>query len=204
MIRLTAWTLAGLFAVLYIFGGDLSDAEIAERDARHANRTPIMAMVQNAFDDHSKRKGDYVPTLAQIESGHQSLAAPDIKVASLHTSVSKPDRPSFSQVSYTQEPRANLITSASHVTTSASEPERLASLVAPAGDVTNMMLGVVTGKRVNVRSGPSTSNEVLGQVVQADIVRVIPSPHNGWVKISVEGEGVEGYMSARFIDAIEQ
>ncbi|MEM5468990.1 SH3 domain-containing protein [Celeribacter marinus] len=197
MIRLTAWTLVGLFTVLYTFGDDLSGAEIAERDARHANRTPIMAMVQNAFDDHSKRKGDYVPALAQIESGHQNLA-------SLETSVSKPNRPTFSQVSYTQEPRADLIKAASHVTTSASEPERLAALVAPEGDVTNMMLGVVTGKRVNVRSGPSTSDEVLGQVIQADIVRVMPSPHNGWVKISVEGEGVEGYMSARFIDAIDQ
>ncbi|NIY79052.1 SH3 domain-containing protein [Celeribacter sp. HF31] len=72
-------------------------------------------------------------------------------------------------------------------------------VMAPAETATDMILREVTASRVNVRSGPSTANPVMGQVVRTEIVRVISPEENGWVKISVEGDGVEGYMAARFL-----
>lgn len=63
----------------------------------------------------------------------------------------------------------------------------------------DMILRTVTGRRVNVRQGPSTSYDVVGQVIEAEIVRVVSDPQQDWVKILVEGDGVEGYMSTRFL-----
>lgn len=63
----------------------------------------------------------------------------------------------------------------------------------------DMILRTVTGRRVNVRQGPSTSYDVVGQVIEAEIVRVVSDPQQDWVKILVEGDGVEGYMSTHFL-----
>ncbi|WP_417268917.1 SH3 domain-containing protein [Celeribacter sp.] len=205
MLRLTFWTVIGLFSALYLFGGELSPEEQAELDARRAAREPVLAMLQNAFNDNSKRKGAYVPVLADLNDA-PSTNVPDIQVASNAPLQPRTQTPALMQVSYSQEANTDLFQTPTHATTSATDPAKLAALVAAdqADDQNDddMILRVVTAKRVNVRSGPSTSNEVLGQVVQADIVRLLSSPYAEWVKISVEGAGVEGYMAARFLDEL--
>ncbi|MGR3662757.1 MAG: SH3 domain-containing protein [Paracoccaceae bacterium] len=59
----------------------------------------------------------------------------------------------------------------------------------------------VTGERVNVRQGPTTSAAVVDQVVFAEAVEVLTEPDNGWVMIRIEGDGVEGYMANRFLQS---
>lgn len=59
----------------------------------------------------------------------------------------------------------------------------------------------VTAKRVNVRQGPSTGHQVLGEVVFAEAVQVLSDPAKEWVVIRIEGAGVEGYMASRFLQA---
>ena len=59
----------------------------------------------------------------------------------------------------------------------------------------------VTGERVNVRQGPTTSAAVVDQVVFAEAVEVLTEPENGWVLIRIEGDGVEGYMASRFLQS---
>ena len=98
--------------------------------------------------------------------------------------------------------------------TTATDPEKLAELAALDGSAQDaasgiealaaettddMILRVVSANRVNVRAGPSTGYDVVGQVLKADIVRVVSNPYSEWVKILVEGDGVEGYMAARFL-----
>ncbi|WP_417242441.1 SH3 domain-containing protein [Celeribacter sp.] len=203
MLRLTFWTVIGLFSALYIFGGELSPQEQADVDARRADREPVMAMIQNAFTDNSRRQGAYVPVLAaRTGAAPTPTHTPDVKVASNAPMQPAPEAAIIVPASFEHEPRAPLIETPTHATTAATDPEKLAALVAVDQDSADMVLRVVTAKRVNVRSGPSTSDEVLGQVVQADIVRVLTPASAGWVKISVEGEGVEGYMAARFLDEI--
>ena len=65
-------------------------------------------------------------------------------------------------------------------------------------------LRVVTASAVNVRSGPSTSFAVLDRVVNGEITEVIEVAEAGWVKIRIEGDGVEGYMAARFLKPMAQ
>ena len=55
---------------------------------------------------------------------------------------------------------------------------------------------VVTATSLNVRSGPSTSNSVIGSLKQNDKVEVI-SESNGWSKIKFNGK--EGYVSSTYL-----
>ena len=60
----------------------------------------------------------------------------------------------------------------------------------------------VAASSVNVREGPSTGNPVVGRVAYADAVEILSEPANGWVEIRIEGDGVYGYMAARFLQEI--
>ena len=57
----------------------------------------------------------------------------------------------------------------------------------------------VSARRVNVRLGPSTNHAVVGGVIYAEAVQVLGEPSDGWVQIRIEGDGVEGFMAARFL-----
>jgi len=57
----------------------------------------------------------------------------------------------------------------------------------------------VTAQRVNVRQGPSTEHPVLGKVVYDEAVQVLSDPAQEWVLVRIEGDGIEGYMSSKFL-----
>ncbi|AJE45344.1 SH3 domain-containing protein [Celeribacter indicus] len=205
MLRLTALTLAGLYAAFTICGSDLSPEEQAAWDARKTGRTSVVATLgdtlKTAFAGQSLRQGDYVPTLAEMRVQKEpapdrvnDAPAPDglVQMASYDGA-----RPAVAQTAAGPVP----VTPAT-ATTHVSDPEKLAALVKPdAADRKKAAedLREVTASRVNVRSGPSTANPVLDQVVRTDIVQVVEDTGTGWVKIRIEGDGIEGYMAARFL-----
>jgi hypothetical protein len=61
----------------------------------------------------------------------------------------------------------------------------------------------VTGSRVNVRQGPSTEFGIMGQVVYGEAAEIVSDPNQEWVKIRIEGDGVEGYIAKRFMSETE-
>lgn len=61
----------------------------------------------------------------------------------------------------------------------------------------------VTARRVNVRQGPSTDFEVLGSVVYGEAAEVVADSGGDWVKIRIEGDGVEGFIARRFMSEVE-
>ncbi|MDF1873975.1 SH3 domain-containing protein [Vannielia sp.] len=63
-------------------------------------------------------------------------------------------------------------------------------------------IGVVIGRLVNVRSGPSTTYGVMGQVVRDQKIEIIELKGNGWAHIRVDGR--DGYMSGDFIKELPQ
>lgn len=52
---------------------------------------------------------------------------------------------------------------------------------------------------LNVRSGPSTSDEVIGRLEQFEIVSVLEETEDGWSRILIEGDGIEGWVASRFL-----
>lgn len=195
MLRLLAMTSVGLWASFMVFGRDLTAEEQAALDLRRSEKVSVFAelseTLSNAFGTDVKRQGEYVPTLAELNAKRALTPTPSasndsglVQLASAQIGI--PD-----------------ITPTS-ATTTVAHPEKMAALLvdpvmAPTEAAPEMILREVTASRVNVRSGPSTANPVLGQVVRTEIVQVISPIENGWVKISVEGDGVEGYMAARFL-----
>ncbi|WP_103332437.1 SH3 domain-containing protein [Pseudotabrizicola formosa] len=64
---------------------------------------------------------------------------------------------------------------------------------------TDGKLWYVTGRSVNVRSGPSTRNEVLGRLTRGEAVTVVAMEDNGWARVRMEGDGIDGFMSMSFL-----
>jgi|GEM_PF-2934495 len=201
MLRLLAITFVGLWAALMVFGRDLSAEEQAQLDLRRSEKVSVLASLSEtwnaAFGMDRKRQGAYVPTLAELNAQKAlspSGLAPEVQADATQGTMAQ-------LASFSDTPTQTVAT----VTTRVSDPEKLAGLLQPASlDAPDMTLREVTATRVNVRSGPSTNHEVLGQVHFAEIVQVISPVENGWVKISVEGDGVSGYMSANFLRALAQ
>lgn len=57
----------------------------------------------------------------------------------------------------------------------------------------------VTARVVNVRGGPSTGHPVIGSLTQGEAARIIHDAGNGWAHILIEGDGIDGYVSTRFL-----
>ncbi len=57
----------------------------------------------------------------------------------------------------------------------------------------------INSRSVNVRQGPSTDYEVVGRLARAEAVSVIAPEQDGWVRIAIEGDGLEGFIAARLL-----
>lgn len=57
----------------------------------------------------------------------------------------------------------------------------------------------VTANSVNVRGGPSTQNAVVGRLTRGEEVEVLATDPSGWVQVRVQGDGVEGWVSAKLL-----
>ncbi|THD85264.1 SH3 domain-containing protein [Aliigemmobacter aestuarii] len=69
----------------------------------------------------------------------------------------------------------------------------------PVGDADGARIFTVNARAVNVREGPSTEYSVVGKLVRGDTALVVWEEANGWARILVEGDGIEGYVSMSFL-----
>lgn len=53
--------------------------------------------------------------------------------------------------------------------------------------------------RINVRAGPSTGHTVIGSLARGDEALVISDPAADWVRIRIEGDGIDGWVSRRLL-----
>lgn len=72
------------------------------------------------------------------------------------------------------------------------EPARVAA--SPAGTIRRV---AATG--ANVRGGPSTGFDVVGRLTRGEEVEVIEDGANGWLRVRIQGDGIEGWVSARLL-----
>jgi|GEM_PF-603405 len=82
------------------------------------------------------------------------------------------------------------------------QPDPADALQTAAATVTDAPEGLlkVSGTRVNMRSGPSTSNAVIDSLAGGTLAEPLGEPVNGWVEIRDVATGLTGYMSARFLE----
>ena len=79
--------------------------------------------------------------------------------------------------------------------------ETIAAPVLAAASATSAVdYRVVTGSRVNLRAGPSTSYDVVTKLRRGDDVEVLQDPGTGWVKLRAFDGNSVGWMSADFLE----
>jgi SH3-like domain-containing protein len=57
----------------------------------------------------------------------------------------------------------------------------------------------VRGTRINVRGGPATSTEVLAKLGKGEEVLIVEENGEGWSKIRIEGDGIEGWVASSLL-----
>lgn len=72
-------------------------------------------------------------------------------------------------------------------------------LIAPTETPPGADVMTVTAQSLNVRSGPSTNNAVIGKLTQYENVSLVQETADGWALIRIEGDGIEGWVARRFL-----
>ena len=80
------------------------------------------------------------------------------------------------------------------VTRDAPEPAPEAAVAPAAGDI-----WYVTAKSVNVRQGPSTDTSVVEKLTRGEAVSVSFDEGSEWARVTIQGDGVEGYVALRLL-----
>ncbi|MGS4945112.1 SH3 domain-containing protein [Meridianimarinicoccus sp. RP-17] len=63
-------------------------------------------------------------------------------------------------------------------------------------------LGRVTGNAVNLRAGPSTANDVVGQVTLGQTLRVLDPDSDGWATVELPATGARAYIASQFLEVL--
>lgn len=147
--------------------------------------------------------------LAQLIAGRPDPAAPGgaapppVAASALAPGPAEapalPPRPALAAPAPAPAPRVILASTAPEPAAPplpAPEPALADLAAAPEPDIRH-----VTGSLVNVREGPSTGHPVVGQVSLGEAALVVGDGDAPWVRIRIEGDGVEGYIAARFLSA---
>jgi uncharacterized protein YgiM (DUF1202 family) len=196
MLRATLVLFAFLFACLMILGedrgqtrpglaqGPAASAEVAtEAGQPVAQDTPQPVAVVAAPVRAAEQTVDVAPPAAQrvIEAAFSPDPAPAAALPRAPT-----PRPVFT---LSEVPAPAPVPDPARVPAPAAE-------AAAGGEV-----WYVTANAVNVRASPSTSAEVVGRLTRGEAALVIWHEGEDWARIVIEGDGIEGYVAARFLSA---
>ena len=71
----------------------------------------------------------------------------------------------------------------------------------PEPEVDGGKLFTVAAQTANVRQGPGKTFDVMGSLAQGEQVLVVAeeNPTEGWSKVRLEGDGIEGYIATRLL-----
>lgn len=73
----------------------------------------------------------------------------------------------------------------------------------PAAETAAAPAGIlwVSANSVNVREGPGTDFGVAGRLTRGEAVTVVGDAGDGWLRIRIEGDGLEGFVASRLLSA---
>ena len=201
LLRLIAALLVVLGAMLFAAGGADGPSRIEQAEARADRQRAVVLTLparpvptQPSVTPFEAAPAEQEPTQADPETetddSTESAAVAQPAPESSDETFQIPSRNDQSQPQdAVLEPSAP--TETAEATTETSEPPAEA---APAAQIL-----FVTGDRVNLRSGPSTSNDVVGSVTRGQAVELVEYESNGWAQIRVEGFAVPVFMSGDFL-----
>ena len=200
MLRLTFLLCTGLFLVMLLGGRDFGQLRPGlAQAAAEADAGPVTAAVPSV--ETVALAGDSVPVAVPDAV---AVVAPVLAAPVLAAPV-----PSTGKRAVASAP----VTPADQVLTAASvsvpaEPENtvftLSDYADPAPEVVAEQASegevwYVAGNSLNVRSGPSTNDQVVGKLSRGEAALVVWREGADWARIRIEGDGIEGYVAMRFL-----
>ena len=201
MLRLTFLLCSGLFLVMLLGGRDFGQLRPglvqADLDAQAAVLTAAVPAVETvtlmsevAVEAPVVQEPVLVPRV--VASVAPAPAAPmpiaPVAVAGAVTStavVVPPANTAFTLATYADVPVVADLTVAAEAPEASGEGE----------------IWYVAGNSLNVRSGPSTNDAVVGKLTRGEATLVVWREGEDWARIRIEGDGIEGYVAMRFLSA---
>lgn len=174
MLKMTFTLVAALYVGFVVWGEPTSDALTTEQNTRTAALTDTPEFAEPVILTANAETG------ATVTRG----AVTDVVVPDAATIAASAPAPSIDAPRLIGEP----------VVVSLVAPS------APAATQTAENLYRVSGSRVNMRSGPSTSNAVVDSLPGGTLAETIGDEVDGWVQIRDIASGQTGYMAARFLE----
>ena len=182
MFKLTFLLVIGIGVAMLVGGRDLTPDEMAELgiepriEVARATPEPLLVAAP-ALAEEPQAPDDLatpVPDVVDVAAGTDTLATPAEPV---EVAAVEPE----------PEPAA--------------EPPTVADEIAAA--LSDAQVWYVNAEQVNVREGPSTDFAKIGKVAFGDAIEILSDPEGEWVKIRIQGDGVEGYIARRFLQDSE-
>lgn len=209
MLRLTLLLCLGMFAALYTLGEDKGQLRPGLAKAAAEGRLDeVWAIARAKAERVPARAAEPAPepVLAEAPPAPQLLPAPTPAPAPILASTApaitpvvevEPGReviavlqdPVFTLSAFGNEPVPG--SDGTPVAAAAPAPEML----------TEGTIWYVTASSVNVRSGPSTSTDVVGKLGNGEAALMVAAVDGEWARIVVQGDGMEGYVALRFLSA---
>lgn len=201
MLRLTLLLCIGLYLALMTLGADRGQLRPGLALAASEGRldevwAEARAQAERASAPALVRKPDPAPVMAALAPKPAAPAPTPAKVAEPiqpavevepgREVVAMLEEPVFSLASYGNEavPGEN----------AAPLPEEAEPVAAETGSI-----WYVDASSVNVRSAPTTDSEVVGKLGNGEAALLVAEVDADWVRIVIEGDGLEGYVARRFL-----
>lgn len=199
MLRLTFLLCSGLFLVMVLAGRDFGQLRpglaLAEAEAKNFPATPSVPVVETAALVDTVALAPDVPVAVAVEAvaAEQVAAVPQLfeqnavtqPADQLLQAQSEPTAPEAGNSVFTLSDYADPV------------PEAVAQTVPEKSSEGEVWY--VAGTSLNVRSGPSTSDEVVGKLMRGEATLVVWREGEDWARIRIEGDGIEGYVAMRFL-----
>lgn len=185
MLRLLAVTMVALYAILLVFGDENRRPEpVARASALEVELIPANYLPSPDALDASI----YVSEMSEAEAIQIAMqAGKDLR----NSRAVKVLRGGVVQPVVTEAVVTEAAATETVVTQAVVSNAVVETVAAPA-------LWSVTGTRVNLRSGPGTSNGVIGQVTQGTQAEVLADA-NGWYQIRSTDGATSGWIFGKFL-----
>lgn len=201
MLRLTLLLCIGLYLALVTLGEDRGQLRPGLALAASEGRldevwAEAQARAERAVSPAPVRKADPAPAMAALAPKPAAPPPapvtvaepiqPAVEVEPGREVVAMIEEPIFSLASYGNEPMPGQ--------DGAPLPDGAEPVAATAGSV-----WYVDASAVNVRAAPTTNSEVVGRLANGEAALLVAEVDNDWVRIVIEGDGLEGYVARRFL-----
>ncbi|MCG6902082.1 MAG: SH3 domain-containing protein [Rhodobacter sp.] len=191
MIRLTLMLVAAMAAAMLIWGKDTPEmrAEAIEEAVLEEIETVVVAEPVVAPAPVAEPSANVVETTPSVDTNAVTEAVAEAAQA-LDDNDSDVEVAQLNRIDLTGTTSGLLQFNAADAAAEAAQP-----VEAPQA----ARILIVTGNRVNMREGPSTSRSVVGRLREGDKAELMAEAPDGWVQVRAVASGQTGFMAARFL-----